>query len=659
MAVKKSKRTQETEAVAEAPVVANDTIIDADIDKLNTEEAIDNSGESTASSDEVDEIGSESSYSSDDSEDEDQRNKIGSVPLRWYEGADHIGYDMLGRKIIKSLKSNEVDELLKSTQDPNNWRTIKDVKNDREVLLSASDIEIIRRLRSGIYPHSNLQETFAEFATTDAEHPLVHRDKPKSSFLPCKWENKEIRRLVKLIRSGQLLPPAPPKKTELFDIWATDNSAVSNRGLKHVPAPKPALPDHAESYHPPQEYLPSEEDKALWQSQDWSLRAQNFLPQSFACLRHVPFYARSLNERFERCLDLFTLPRKFKMKMNVDPESLIPQLPPQEDLRPFPTGISVVTATAAVAIAPSPCGEFLLCAGALGVTLVDMMTGKGLWSLHITDCTCIAWGPQGLIAVGDKDGYVYMFTLPAPFSRTEVTLPSGGEWLIDGQTAKIKTNLDVPVSKLAWHHKGNYLASVSHLSGSLADSLFIHSVGSCKTLKPLGNKGASALGKVTDVSFHAQRPWLVVTGQRSIRILDLKRQATEKVLSAGNSSRQLSALSVHPGGNHLVAVSGDRRLVWFDLDLGVRPWRVLRHFQDKSMTKVLFHPRLPLLAVASEDGTAQVFHAKVFEEDLSRSPLLVPVSRLLAGSVTSDLCWHPHQPWLITAAADGNVKLWA
>ena len=77
------------------------------------------------------------------------------------------------------------------------------------------------------------------------------------------------------------------------------------------------------------------------------------------------------------------------------------------------------------------------------------------------------------------------------------------------------------------------------------------------------------------------------------------------------------------------------------------------------MNRVKFHPKLPLLAVGSEDGTVQVFHARVFEEDLSRSPMLVPVSRLLAGDLTTDVCWHPHQPWLISAAANGCVKIWA
>lgn len=41
--------------------------------------------------------------------------------------------------------------------------------------------------------------------------------------------------------------------------------------------------------------------------------------------------------RFGRCLDLYLCPRSLKMAMNVDPASLLPQLPSPNDLRPFPT----------------------------------------------------------------------------------------------------------------------------------------------------------------------------------------------------------------------------------------------------------------------------------------------------------------------------------
>ena len=38
---------------------------------------------------------------SDSSDDEGMKNRIGNVPLEWYDNYDHIGYDVSGKKIIR------------------------------------------------------------------------------------------------------------------------------------------------------------------------------------------------------------------------------------------------------------------------------------------------------------------------------------------------------------------------------------------------------------------------------------------------------------------------------------------------------------------------------------------------------------------------------
>jgi hypothetical protein len=65
------------------------------------------------------------------------------------------------------------------------------------------------------------------------------------------------------------------------------------------------------------------------------------VPQAFASLRAVPLYADFIQERFERCLDLYLCPRVRKKRLFVDPESLVPQLPKPRDLQPFPTQLAV------------------------------------------------------------------------------------------------------------------------------------------------------------------------------------------------------------------------------------------------------------------------------------------------------------------------------
>ena len=50
----------------------------------------------------------------------------------------------------------------------------------------------------------------------------------------------------------------------------------------------------------------------------------------------VPMYEDFIQERFERCLDLYLCPRSRKKRINIDPESLVPKLPKPMDLQPFP-----------------------------------------------------------------------------------------------------------------------------------------------------------------------------------------------------------------------------------------------------------------------------------------------------------------------------------
>lgn len=92
-------------------------------------------------------------------------------------------------------------------------------------------------------------------------------------------------------------------------------------------------------------------------------RPLNFVPQKIEALRKVPLYENLIKEHFERCLDLYLCPRLLRKKVNVsDPTKLIPELPSPNDLKPFPTQVSidfVFHKEAVRAIALSPNGLFL------------------------------------------------------------------------------------------------------------------------------------------------------------------------------------------------------------------------------------------------------------------------------------------------------------
>lgn len=75
----------------------------------------------------------------------------------------------------------------------------------------------------------------------------------------------QVSRMVHAIKMGWIQPRRPRDPTPRFyDLWAQeDPNAVLGRHKMHVPAPKLALPGHAESYNPPPEYLPTEEEVRL------------------------------------------------------------------------------------------------------------------------------------------------------------------------------------------------------------------------------------------------------------------------------------------------------------------------------------------------------------------------------------------------------------
>jgi len=166
-------------------------------------------------------------------------------------------------------------------------------------------------------------------------------------------------------------------------------------------------------------------------------------------------------------------------------------------------------------------------------------------------------------------------------------------------------------------------------------------------------------GQIQTVAFHPIKPVFFVASQRTVRVYDLQKQATLKELVSG--IKHISAIDVSRNGEHVVVGSYDRRLVWYDLELSSFPYKTLR-YHERGIRKVAFHPRYPLMASASDDGSVHVFHAKT-ADDFS-NPVIVPVKRL-RGHVPKDdlgvmaMCWHPHQPWVLTAGADANCFLWS
>jgi len=96
------------------------------------------------------------------------------------------------------------------------------------------------------------------------------------------------------------------------------------------------------------------------------------------------------------------------------------------------------------------------------------------------------------------------------------------------------------------------------------------------------------------------------------------------------------------------------------MDLSSTPYKTLK-YHTKAVRQVDYHPSYPLFATASDDGKVHIFHGTVYN-DLITNPLIVPVKILHAHEPIKDLgvldCrFHPIQPWIFTAGADKNIRL--
>ena len=363
--------------------------------------------------------------SSDDEDDSGTMNRIGQIPLHWYDEYDHIGYDGHGKQVIKDKNSSAGKDLLDQVIDAadNNEAngggkfTVYDALNARDVTLTPRQIELIRRLQGGAFAHPehNANPDYIDyFSGVDPMKSGLNSDRyeNKSRFQPSKWEKLQVRRLLHRLKCGSInmdyLEGKVRDMNDLvkrsdgedsdkpFQLWKGDeeDELALRKGPQHMPAPKVPPPGHALSYNPPGEYIPTEEELKEWEEMDPSERPYgHFIPKKFDNLRSVGAYEHAVKERFERCLDLYLCPRAMKRRLNIDPESLVPQLPKASDLRPFPTTKCIEYCvpgkqdeTVAVrCLSVSPDGQFLVSGDEAGcVRLWEVQTGRLLknWDLN-------------------------------------------------------------------------------------------------------------------------------------------------------------------------------------------------------------------------------------------------------------------------------------
>ncbi len=398
-----------------------------------------------------------------------------------------------------------------------------------------------------------------------------------------------------------------------------------------------------------------------------------------------------VKERFERCLDLYLAPRVRKARLRIDPDALLPKLPPAEDLRPFPTVCQTIFRghvgwVRSLAVDPSGC--WLASGGDDGTVRVwELLSGRQVWVAKLSSDEVVAavrWRPtrDGFVLGAAAGEDVFLIVPPVVDPELEQTSrdllaagfgaaangaskPAGpstkqppAKWArpgarLEDQGVLLQVTVRSPVKSISWHRRGDHFCTVSPSGGN--GSVAMHTLSRHVTQVPF--RKISNLPRVAH--FHPQRPLFFLATNQAIRCYDLQKMELSKTIQPG--ARMISSFDVHPGGDHLVVGSYDRRLLWHDLDLSNRPFKTMR-FHDKAIRAVRYHATLPLFADASDDGSLQIFHARVYN-DLMENPTIVPLKMLRGHRVAEqvgvlDLDWHPKEPWCVSAGADGTCRLW-
>ncbi|CAG0888891.1 unnamed protein product [Darwinula stevensoni] len=631
----------------------------------------------------------------DSSDEEDLRNTVGNIPMEYYQHFVHIGYDLDGKKIIKPKKKDELDHFLQMMEDPEFWRTVEDKSTGQDVRLSEADVRAIHRMQKNKIPDEtyNPYEPWVDFFTNKVMQTSVTAHPPhKRSFIPSLIERQKVGKMVHAIKMGWMKPQSDKKEAvEKYGpvmVWDSNSHAEEMRRIhNHIPAPKLKLPVHAESYNPPPEYLFDEDEMKKWESleeEPWR-RKYDFVPQKYSSLRQVPSYDRFIKERFERCLDLYLAPRARRMRLTIQPEDLVPQLPKPQELHPFPVVQSLVYeghSNMVRSVSVEPLGQFLASGSDDGTVRVwEIQTGRCLKVFEMGGVVkCVAWCPNTsvcLLAITVDNDCVILN--PGVGDKLVVsdtdhlvgigTAPDQGEYLVPERIQAVvkwespsDEQRDVgyrviikhfkPVRQVSWHGKGDYFATV--MPEGLNRAVLIHQLSKWRSQLPF----QKAKGLVQCILFHPIRPYLFVATQRYVRVYNLVKQELTKKLLTG--VKWISSMAVHPGGDNIVVGTYDSRSLWFDLDLSTKPYKVLRHHR-KAVRSVAFHRKYPLFATCSDDGAVIICHGMVYS-DLLQNPLIVPVKILRGHTLYDDFsvldcCFHPIQPWIFSSGADFTIRL--
>eukprot|EP00166_Cyanidium_caldarium_P002044 ctg_208.g134 len=243
---------------------------------------------------------------------------VGDVPLRWYDGYDHVGYDLEGARIVRKRPPSALERLA-GTEAADDWRVLYDARSGNEIRLNDDQVALLLRLCEGSSAGGGgdvgggTEEVIAW--APSQPHPLDSATESRRRFEPSRHEARQVAYLVRGLREGRIRPmrvllrereEQRSLRRYHYDLWggeseeAAADAPLSRAARAHqtrrLPPPKPLPPGHAESYNPPPEYLPTDGEAEAWRKADPEDRLLPFLPRRYASLRQVPAYEHLLRE---------------------------------------------------------------------------------------------------------------------------------------------------------------------------------------------------------------------------------------------------------------------------------------------------------------------------------------------------------------------------
>jgi WD40 repeat protein len=325
------------------------------------------------------------------------------------------------------------------------------------------------------------------------------------------------------------------------------------------------------------------------------------------------------------------------------------------------------------ALAFSPSGE-VLAAGSRGRSL-RLWAARGWRLLHSIEghggaVEALAFSPDGtLVASGAADHSTRIWQVGDGALRRTLAGHSGavagvsfgpagdqiatlGEddrlivWNVaDGSEAAALRPLSGRVTGLAFSPDGGWLAVGSGDGGVTIHSLYEAAVPLSQQIDHRGAVGSLAFADDTRL--------IAAASDRTVRAYRLGAGAGEGTILLQTHGAIQSA-TIAPGGRLMASSDGEGTVqIWQLGDGGGQFWRVLRGLRGRPRL-LHFSPRAEDLAVATEDGTVQVWRLTVREADQA-GPLIAIAGA--SGRVRS-LAFSDDGTCLATGTETGHVQLW-